>query len=81
MNEVVLKDFWKIVEQFPDIHNLSDLTKIIVSIENGSARTEYPRALSFLKEFESIMRCHIYEEQHVVQDEFSLISGYEINWN
>lgn len=82
MNEKVLKDFWRIVEQFPNIRNLSDLTRIIVQIEKGDDdSTEiYPNALQFLKDFQSIMHAHLYEENHVPDDEYSLQSGYE-NWS
>jgi hypothetical protein len=66
MNDIVMSDFWKILARFPDIKTLSDLTKLIISMESSHPDIPelFPNAYQFLKGYENTMRSHIYAEWH-----------------
>jgi hypothetical protein len=62
-NSIDMKDFWKIINMFPDIRTLSDLTGLITNME-ADITEAFPNAYWFLKEYENSMRSHIYAEWH-----------------
>jgi len=66
MNNIVMADFWKILARFPEITTLSELTKLITSMETSDPDILdlFPNAYMFLKEYEGAMRSHIYAEWH-----------------
>jgi hypothetical protein len=61
---MMIKDFWDILEKFPNIRTLKDVTNVINEIEEDGTAYQYPQAYDLLKEFESSMRSHIYTEWH-----------------
>lgn len=72
---MIIKDFWELIGKFPEIKNLSDLTKIITTMDD-ELKVKYPDAWACLTEFESSIRSHLWTEWHAQEFYHDVDSTY-----